>query len=64
MHTSTGSDYTSTFSQKGKVRPIKLLEKDRDAQQAFANIAEDDLSDGKIEQKLRSLYANFMTQEG
>ena len=25
---------------------------------------EDDLSDGKIEQKLRISYANFMTQEG
>ena len=30
------------------MRPIKFLEKDRDAQQAFVSIAEDDLSDGKI----------------
>ena len=42
---------------------IKSLEKDRDAQQAFANIAEDDLGDGKIEQKLRSLHVNFMAQK-
>ena len=30
------------------MRPLKLLEKDRDAKEAFANIAEDDLSDGEI----------------
>ena len=45
------------------MRWIKLLEKDRDAQQAFANIAEDDLGDRKIEQKLKSLHVNFMTQK-
>ena len=44
----TGSDYASTFSRKRKVRTIKLWKKYRDAQQAFANIAEDDLSDGNI----------------
>ena len=30
------------------MQPLQLLEKDRDAQQAFANTAEDDLNDGKI----------------
>ena len=44
----TGSDYTSSFRGKGIIRPLKLLEKDRYAQQAFANIVEDDLNDGKI----------------
>ena len=49
LHAFTGSNYTSSFSRKGNVvRPLKLLEKDRDAQQAFAIIAEDDFSDGKI----------------
>ena len=45
LHAFTGSDYTS---KKGKVRPLKLLEKGRDVQQAFADVAEDDLNDGKI----------------
>ena len=48
LHAFTASDYTRSFSRKGKVQPLQLLEKDRDGQQAFANIAKDDLSDGKI----------------
>ena len=48
LHAFTGSHYTSSFSQKGKVQPLKLLEKERYAQQAFAKIAEDDLSDARI----------------
>ena len=48
LNTFTGSDYTSAFNQKGKVWPLKWLEKDKEAQQAFANIAEDDLNDGRI----------------
>ena len=59
LHGFTGSDYTISFSRKGKVWPLKLLEKDRDAQQAFANIAEDDLSDGKIVAEIEKFTCKF-----
>ena len=35
------------------------MEKDRDAQQAFANIAEDDLSDGKIVAEIEKFTCKF-----
>ena len=36
FHSFTGSDYTSSFVRKGKVRPFKMLEKGQDYQDAFA----------------------------
>ena len=32
----SGSDYTVSFNRKGKIRPLKLLEKDKNAQQVFS----------------------------
>ena len=37
FHAFSGCDYLAAFSRKGKVRPFKLLENDRDFQIAFAN---------------------------
>ena len=37
-HAFTGCDYTSSFSQKGKVKPLKLLEGDISAQNAFSQL--------------------------
>ena len=36
FHAITGCDYTASFKGKGKVRPLKVLEKDVDAQNVFA----------------------------
>ena len=38
FHAFSGCDYLAAFSQKGKIRPFKLLENDKDAQLAFANL--------------------------
>ena len=38
FHTFTGSDYTSAFVRKGKVRPLHLLEKNINAQIAFSEL--------------------------
>ena len=37
-HAVTGCDYTASFSRKGKIRPLKLLEKDEEIQEAFGKI--------------------------
>lgn len=37
-HAFTGCDYTASFSRKGKVMPLKILEKDLRAQHTFAAI--------------------------
>ena len=34
----TGSDYTAAFSRKGKLRPLKTLEKDKTAQTVFGDM--------------------------
>ena len=38
FHAFSGCDYLAAFSRKGKLRPFKLLENDRDFQIAFANL--------------------------
>ena len=35
FHAFTGSDYTASFNRKDKFRPLKLLEKNEDAEKAF-----------------------------
>jgi len=37
FHAFTGSDYTSAFVRKGKVRPFKTLEKQLDYQNSFSD---------------------------
>ena len=48
FHSFTGSDYTSAFVRKGKIRPFKQLEKDTDAQKAFAEMAKGNLNEETI----------------
>ena len=38
FHVFTGSDYTAAFSRKGKIRPLKTLEKDKAAQTVFGDM--------------------------
>ena len=40
FHAYSGCDYTSAFVRKGKVRPLKLLEKDIRIQEAFSQLAD------------------------
>ena len=48
-HALTGCDYTSSFCRKGKVRPLKLLEKDENLQNAFEKLStETELHDDTV----------------
>ena len=38
LHAFTGCDYTSSFSRKGKIRPLKMLEKNVKLQDTFAGL--------------------------
>lgn len=38
FHVFTGSDYTAAFNNKGKIRPLQLLETNEDIQDAFASL--------------------------
>ena len=40
FHAFTGSDYTSAFVRKGKVRPFATLQKNIEAQKAFGALTE------------------------
>ena len=41
-HAFTGCDYTASFSQKGKVHPLKHLEKDETMQEVFGSMGFDE----------------------
>ena len=45
FHVFTGSDYTSSFHGKGKVRPFAQLVKDNDAQKAFSEMTKGTITD-------------------
>ena len=38
----TGCDYTASFSRKGKVRPLKYLEKNETMQEVFGSMGFDE----------------------
>ena len=52
FHIFTGSDYTAAFSRKGKIGPLKTLEKDKTAQTVFGDM---EFSDDIHVQNLKSL---------
>ena len=35
FHAFTGRDYTASFNRKGKIRPLKLLERSENTQKVF-----------------------------
>ena len=43
FHAFTGSDYTASFSQKGKVRPLALLEKNQNAKEMFSKLGDEEV---------------------
>ena len=44
FHAFTGTDYTSAFVRKGKLKPLKLLEKSRETQDAFIELTTSEIS--------------------
>lgn len=59
FHAFTGSDYTSSFVKKGKVRPFKLLEKTPDYQHAFTNMTREALVSDATKATLFSFTADI-----
>jgi hypothetical protein len=59
-HAFTGSDYTASFSRRGKVKPIKVLESSTEFQTAFIALAEDpdikEITFRKIEEFVCCVY--------
>ena len=45
FHAFTGSDYTASFMNKGKARPLSAMEKSKTFAAAFAAIGDDDEED-------------------
>ena len=42
LHALTGCDYTASFYRRGKVKPLKLLEKNPDLQETFASFGDEE----------------------
>ena len=59
-HAFTGCDYTASFCRRGKVNPLKVLEKDTEAQHALGNMAcSEDLNNECIKTLERYLCAVY-----
>ena len=56
FHAFTGSNYTSSFSRQGKVRPLALLEKNQNAIEMFSKLGDDGLSKVNNVQMPKNLY--------
>ena len=54
FHTFTGSGCTGSFIHKVKIRPLKLLERSEDAKKDFFVLKGQLLSEGKLQQLLKS----------
>ena len=64
FHAFTGSDYTAVFSRKGKIRPLKTLEKDKTAQTVFGDMGfSNDIQEEEFKVKLKSLLAPYMENQ-
>ena len=59
LHAFTGSDFTTAFNRKGKIKPLEVLEKDTEGTriQFFSRIVSEDQPDQSIaEEFICSLY--------
>ena len=56
FHIFTGSDYTAAFNNKGKVRPLSILEKNVEFQRAFSSLG----SSSEIEDSIQEAIAKFI----
>ena len=60
FHAFTGSDYTASFSRKGKVRPPALLEKNQNAIEMFSKLGDEEVSNDEqcadAQKLVRSMY--------
>ena len=55
FHAFTGSDHTASFNRKGKIRPLKLLERSEDAIKAFSVLKEPLLSEGEVQTTFKAI---------
>ena len=60
FHVFTDSDYTAAFSRKGKIRPLKTLEKDKTVQTVFGDMEfPDDIQEGEFKVIEKFTYALY-----
>ena len=61
LHACIGSDYTASFSQKGKVRPLALLEKNQNAIEIFSKLGDEEVINATMNnvQMPKNLYVVY-----
>jgi len=63
-HAFTGCDYTSSFNRKGSIRPLKLLQKNHDAQAAFSQLGRvTEVSEGTVSCQHRNVCLQDVQQK-
>ena len=64
LHALTSCDYTASFNRKGKVLPLKHLEKNETAQETFGCLGDMEEIDESILMFARNLFANSTMEDG
>ena len=59
----TGCDYTASFSRKGKVRPLKYLEKDETMQEVFGSMDFDEEVSEETFIQLSIMFVTYMENQ-
>ena len=59
----TGCDYTASFSRKGKVRPLKYLEKDETMQEVFGSMDFDEEVSEETFLQLSIMFVTYMENQ-
>ena len=55
LHAFTGSGYTASFNHKGKIRPLKLLERSKDGKKAFSFSKGPLFSEGEVQTTFKGI---------
>ena len=63
LHAFTGCDYTSSFSRKGKIKPLKLLEKIPTFQEAFGFLGSQDEVPEDVMKKVNTFVCQLYGQK-
>ena len=64
LHALTGSDYTSAFSRKGKIRPFALLQKNINAQRALSNLGTTEHVPAEIQDEIEKFVCQLYGHKG
>ena len=59
LHALTGCDYTAAFMRKGKLRPLEIMEKDRDFMEMFSKLGDHDTIPENVAQNAEAFVCTF-----